>query len=342
MNLMQTLQFSPEDINVLRGRLLEHEPVFPLLQDPNLSAQIVALGIRQEVGTVNDEFAGFIFDLDTGLMVDRGRLRAEVIEYRGFVGVRIWAEGHDRLDLRLRGARALLHAPLSLNPDGSVRQVVFFPESIAKIARLQGAELVLVREWALNTIFGGFDRSLPFYQVNVWELVHNDSLRYAGLLEKKQVTFLGTHDLTSHVAGLSGVALAELQVLGAETRRALEEYLGPRKAKAPPIYSLVLPYAAGVLLDDLAQPMNYAAPGRRYVFNAIMEVIRSRVIVPAESKILLRFPPSYEKLIELARLPNLEEIKRKTASTLAALIQELRINTADLTSSSPSVVARSA
>jgi hypothetical protein len=327
MSGLKAIELSAEEAQNLRGRLLQLAPVTPILDEPVLTSILASYGIQQEVGTVNDEMARFIYDHDSGHRVARDRMRAEVVRYRGFTGVRIWAEGHERLDLRLRGLRDLLHPTFSYHPDGSVKQLVLFPESIAKIAQLHGAELVVVREWAMNTIFGGFDRTKLFYETNAWELVHNDSLRYAGLLEKRQIALIGTHDLSAHVAGMKRSAIDALQALGAESKRRFERYFG--QTSDPPVYTLVLPYAAGVLLDDLAQPANYDSIGRRLVFDEVMRALDERAIDPTERRLLTRFPEGYERLIQMARDPDSEFVRDNAKEVCDALIRELELYSVD-------------
>lgn len=312
---------SAKEIENLRGRLLQLPEVTPLLTEPKLASIIAALGIHQEIGTINDELARFIYDADTSEKIPIGRIRSELIEYHGYVGVRIWVDGHSRLDLKLNGIRELLHPTFSFNRDGTIQQCVFFPESIAKIAGLQGAELVLVRDWALNTIFGGFDRSKLFYETNAWELVQQDAVRYSRLLENRQIAFLGTHDLSAHISGILHTPIDELQTLGSRTRQRFENYFG--QMKRPSVYSLVLPYAAGVILDDLAQPRNYGSPSRQFVLECIMDLLDRRVIDPTESKLLTRFPDGYEKLIQLARETDFQKVQNETKALCRALVLEL-------------------
>lgn len=318
---LRSFQIAPEEIEVLRGRLLLFPVITLFSSEPKFAALMAALGIHQEVGTINDQLARFIYDADSGEGVPRDRIRSELVEYRGYAGVRIWVAGHSRLELKLNGIRELMHPTFSFNPDGTIKQCVFFPESVAKIARLQGVELVLVREWALNTIFGGFDRNRQFYETNAWELVQNDALRYSGLLANKQIAFLGTHDLAAHVAGVEQSAIDDLQALGTEIRQRFERYFG--QMKRPSVYSLVLPYAAGVILDDLAQPRNYGAPGRCFVLEWLMERLDRKTIDPSKPKLLMRFPDAYEKLIQLARDTDLERIQTETPALCRALVSEL-------------------
>jgi len=323
MNSFRPILLSPEEIEVLRGKLLSLDSVVPILSKPKLTSLISALGIHQEVGTINDELSRFIFDI-SGNPVPLESLRSEMIEYRGFIGVRIWAIGYEHLDFRLKGMRELMHPFFSFHEDGSIKQCVLFPESVAKIVKLQGAELVLVREWAMNTIFGGFDRSKRFYETNAWELVHNDAVRYSGLLENQQIAFLGTHDLAAHISGIHESAITHLKSLGAETKKRFNSYFG--LMKKPSIYTLVLPYAAGVILDDLAQPANYSSSGRRFVFDRIMAALEQKIIDPSIPKILARFPLAYEKLINLARNQDFDLIQKTADSLCLELIHELRMN----------------
>ena len=336
MNSYCSVNLKPLEIQALKVKLLKLAPVTPLLAEPKFAALVAALGIQQEVGSLNDELSRFIFDA-AGAMIPRECLKAEIIDYRGFIGVRIWADGYDRLDLRLKGLRELLHPSFSLHTDGSVRQCVFFIHSLAKIAKLQGAELVLVREWAINTIFGGFNRNKLFYETNVWELVHNDSLRYAELLEKKQIAMLGTHDLTAHLSGISATAIEDLQILGSQTRQRFLSYFGLMKKHS--VYTLVLPYAAGVLLDDLAQPKNYSSSGRRLVFEILMRALDQRKINPAEPRVLLKFPEAYEKLINLARSADFALIQAQALPLCHKLIQELEDNSISFENSNAMVSA---
>lgn len=322
MNDLRSFRLSTEEIEILRGRLLNLPSVTPIRSEPRFAATIAALGIQQEVGTLNDELSRFVYDADVGQVVSRNDLRAELIEYRGFVGVRIWAEKHARLELRLKGLRELLHPTFSFNPDGTVKQLVFFPMSLAKIAALQGIELVIVREWALNTIFGGFDRTRLFYETNVWELVHNDSLRYSELLEHRQIALLGTHDVSAHIAGALGTAMNDLQKLGAETRRRFKNYFGESKRHS--VYSLVLPYAAGVLLDDLAQPQNYGSLGREFVLGKLLEILDSGVISASDPRHLFRFPDAYEKIIQIARHSDFNRVQLEAADLCVKLVEELQ------------------
>ena len=317
----RVISITAKDKECLRSELLRQQSVFSISANPKLGVILASLGVQQEVGTINDQLSRYLFNASTEKQIPTECLRSELIEYNGHVGVRIWAEGIDNFDLRIKGLRILLNPELSLDNDGSVKQLVFFPESIAKIKSLENADLVIVKEWALNTIFGGFDPKKRFYETNSWELVENDALRYTELLENRQIAFVGTHDLAAHMSGLQKEEFAELQALGTKTRKRFAKYFSEMKRAS--VCSLVLPYAAGVLLDDLAQPGNYGALGRRFAFDAVMDAIDSRKIDPTIPKFLTKFPDSYEQLIRTARDLDPEIVRVKAPLICQNLINEL-------------------
>jgi hypothetical protein len=316
-----SLTISPEDKEALRRRFLKTPEIIPIAADPKFLSLIVSLGIHQEIGTIHDELSRFLFDGRTGVKIPRDQLRSELIEYQGFAGVRIWAEGFDSLDPRVRGMRTLLHPEFSFAEDGRILQCVFFPEIIAQITALEGVELVSVRPWGINTVFGGFDPTKSYYEGSMWEFINVDAIRYARLLEQRRIVFWGTHDLVSHVAGLKGSAWPELQERGRAARILFEDYFSEKARFVP--FALVLPYALGMLMDDLAQPMNYESQSRRYVVELLMKAIQERRVKPDPRAYLLKYPPSVERLIELARADDLAETRKKAEAILSDLIDEL-------------------
>ncbi|MFL5813384.1 MAG: hypothetical protein ACJ763_07375 [Bdellovibrionia bacterium] len=317
----KSLRISPEDKEVLRKEFLKTPEVIPLSSNPKFFSKIISLGIHQEVGTIHDEFSTFLFDGRTGKKIPKEALRSEMIEYRGYTGVRIWADGYDSLDPRVQGMRTLMHPEFSCNTRGEIYQCVFFPEIITRIAALEGAELVSVRPWGINTVFGGFDPTKSYYEGNMWEFINLDALRYSRLLEKKQIVFWGTHDLVSHIAGIRKEAWPELEARGRSARILFEDYFSGMDRPVP--FSLVLPYALGMLLDDLAQPMNYESESRRHVVGLLMDAIKTRKIKPDSKRYLLKYPPSVERLIVLARTNDSQETRQHASEVLSDLISEL-------------------
>ncbi len=317
----QHIHLSDQERERLKDHFLKMPEVTPLSRDPKFFSLIVALGIHQEIGTIHDEFSTFLYDGSTGDKVDRSDLRSELISYQGYTGVRIWSVRSQHLDPRVRGLRTLLHPGLSFNDFKQIHQCVFFPEIITQIAALQGAELVSVRPWGLNTVFGGFDPNRSYYEGNMWEFVNADAIRYATLLENRQVAFWGTHDLVSHIAGMRLEEWPKIQARGKRMREIFERYF--QGIERPTPYSLVLPYALGMLLDDLAQPMNYHSESRLSVVELLAKALETQVISPHATPYLLKYPPSIETLIQLARSNDPARAQREGESTLYQVIQEL-------------------
>src|SRR5437773_983451 len=99
----KVLKISDKDKRALQDKFIQTSETVPIASDPKFFSLIVALGIHQEIGTIHDEFSVFLFDQKTGQKIPREKLRSEMIEYQGFSGLRIWAEGFDALDPRVRG-----------------------------------------------------------------------------------------------------------------------------------------------------------------------------------------------------------------------------------------------
>jgi hypothetical protein len=316
----------------LHARFRELPETVALREDPEFFSLVVSLGIQQEIGTIHDELSVFLFDADTGTRIPREHLRAEIVRARDArgrpsYGVRIWAaptagQSVRRLDPRVRGLRTLTHPEASFDADGNLHQLVFFPAVITEIAARAGAELVSVRPWGINTIFDGFDPTRSYYEGNMWEFINADAIRYARLLERRQIVFFGTHDLVSHVAGVRAEEWPGLEARGRAARERFEAYFAGVARPAP--FALVLPYALGMLLDDLAQPMNYGSVSRKHVVSLLMDALDRRVIDPRASPYLLKYPPSIERLIAVARSDDPERARREGAAVLAGVVEELR------------------
>lgn len=294
MPVLVPFTMGPEELARLRERV---RGLPDISQDAALAVQLAALGMRAEIGTENCQLTRFVFDARTGQPVPEGSLRSELVRYGHALGIRIWAEGTSSLDVRLSGLRELLHPAFSFAPGGELPQLVIFPESVARILALRGVEIAIVRDWALNTVFGGFAHD--YYVTNFWELENNDTLRYARMVERRQLVFLGTHDLVAHVAGVRADAWDSLARDGRRTREVLTRYFGG--IERPTIASLVMPYAAGVVLDDLAQPPVYGDPRRRVALAEILAAIERSPIDPRIPRVLTRFPDAYRHFIELSR-----------------------------------------
>lgn len=321
MSRLQCLELSSEEMDRLRREFSKTDEITPYSRAPKLAGLAASLGVQREVGTVNDQFARFIFDADRGEVVRLDSLRAKLVEYEGLVGVSVQSAQSSRIDVRARGMRDLLHPKFSFNPDGTVRELVIFPELVARILAGRGVEAVMVRSWGMNSIFGGFDPSKGYYQTNFWELENNDSLLFSALVKEGRLALLGTHDFIAHAAGVRSEVWVELKPFADRVHRGISEYL--RGVSRPSIAALILPYTLGVVLDDLAQPPSYGSKSHIAVLEELLREIERRPI-PANFPTLLRkFPTQFQTIIDLSRTFGIERDPGRITATVRQMSREI-------------------
>lgn len=317
----KVVHLSTEEIHLLRRQLESLSEVSLFRSHPELSVRVASYGVFREVGTLNDELARFIFDNESQQPIRRDSLRAELIEWNGLFGVRIFSTDSRRLELRTKGFYDVVHPGLSVNRDGTLQSLCIFPEIIANIAAAEGIELTMVKSWGMNSIFGGFDPSKGYYQTNFWEIENNDVLKFADLTRRGQIAFMGTHDLIAHIAGVDRTHWSLLKQNAQIVFETLQRYF--EHTLKPSISSLILPYTIGVVLDDLAQPPSYSSPGHIAVLNELLEQINRRAIPPELKTVLTRFPPGFQRIIELSRTPGIDSRSGEIKLTVQTMIEEI-------------------
>ncbi len=301
----EVVTMDAKDIDVLRIQLSTLQEVTLFKDISELATKMTALGISREIGTVNDELARFIFDADSGLVVPLESLKSEFVVYKNLFGLKIYSTATNRLELRTPGFYDMVHPELSHNSDGTLHSLYVFPQIIQKISEQQGVDLVIVKEWAKNSIFGGFDPKKGYYQTNFWEIENNDALKFADLTANGQIAFLGTHDLIAHIAGIKSSHWPLLKENASKVSSAIKNYF--QNVEKPTIASLILPYTLGVVLDDLAQPPSYSSKSHIATLDLLItELEQNRV--PANLKtVLAEFPASFQKIIEISRTSGIEK-----------------------------------
>ncbi|MGZ3770011.1 MAG: hypothetical protein ACXVCP_10120, partial [Bdellovibrio sp.] len=244
---------------------------------------------------------------------------------KNLFGVRITSSHSCSLELRSNGFYDVVHPTLARNTDGTFKALYIFPEIINKIAKAQNVELVIVKRWGFNSIFGGFDPSKEFYQTNFWEIENNDSLQFADLIRQRKIAFLGTHDLIAHVAGIDQKHWPLLQEISNKVYNVIKNYFS--SVRKPSIASLILPYTIGVILDDLAQPPSYSSPGHIAVLNELVDRLSKNQISADLRTILSDFPIHFQKVIQLSRTKDIESDHFKIVKNVDSLIREIQRST---------------
>lgn len=315
------IRFSSEEVALLRRRFEKLNEITSFEEDIALASQIASYGIFREIGTVNDELARFIFDAETAKPVRLESLKADLIEWNGLFGLRIFSTDSHRLELRTKGFYEVVHPELSSNEDGTLHSLFIFPEIIQKIAQSEEVQLVIVKSWGANSIFGGFDPSKGYYQTNFWEIENNDALKFSNLVRQGKLAFMGTHDLVAHIAGIDRNHWPLLKRTAERVYEAISSYF--RSASKPSISALILPYTIGVVLDDLAQPPSYSSKNHIAVLDELLWRISKNEIPANLPTLLTQFPESFQKIIDLSRTSNIEQNPAEIKTTIHTMVQEI-------------------
>ncbi len=314
---------NPKEIEVLRKKFEALQEVTLFTENLKFASQIASYGMWREIGTVNDELARFVFDANNNQPVVS--LKGELVQWNGLNGLKIYSAETARLELRLAGFNEMVHPTLAKNNDGTFQALYIFPEIIQQISAKQGVELVLVKTWGNNSIFGGFDPSKGYYQTNIWEIQNNDVFQFTRLLTNGQIAFLGTHDLIAHIAGIKRSEWLELKKTAQTVLSALSNYF--QNISRPSLASLILPYTIGVVLDDLAQPPSYSSQSHLAVLSALLDHLEKKEILPKSPVQLLKFPTSFQKIIELSRTSFALQSELVINTSIQSLVNEIQTAT---------------
>ena len=313
--------FSANEMKALQKKFNSLSEVTSFSSDAQFASQIASYGILREIGSVNDELAQFIFDARNGSAVRLTSLKAEIIKWDHLFGLRIWSTDTQNLDLRTPGFYEVVHPVLSKNEDGTLHSLYIFPEIINEIAKSQGVELVLVKSWGLNSIFGGFDPTKGYYQTNFWELENNDALKFSDLIRQGKVAFMGTHDLIAHIAGINCMHWPLLKKKANEVYNSITDYF--KTALRPSISSLIVPYTIGVVLDDLAQPPSYSSKSHLAFLDELLARLNRNEIPANLSTLLIEFPVSFQNIINLSRTVGFENSPEQVQAAVTALTKDI-------------------
>lgn len=317
----KVIRLSSEEVDLLRRRFDSLPEITAFESDLKLASKLASYGMFREIGTVNDELARFIFDANTEVPVPLETLRAEFVEWKELVGLRIYSTRSKELDLRTPGFFEVVHPELSRNQNGSLHSLFIFPEIINKIAKSEGVELVLVKSWGKNTIFGGFDPTKGFYQTNFWEIENNDALKFADLVRNGKIAFMGTHDLIAHIAGIRKQHWPLLKLNAERVFQSINAYFNSNAS--PSISALILPYTLGVILDDLAQPPSYSSLSHQAVLDELLLKMETNEIPANLPTLLTRFPRQFQEIINLSRTPKIETQINRIRNTINTLVKEI-------------------
>lgn len=318
---MPTLTSAELNADELRRRVEDAPEIWDFAAAPGFAAAVAALAIHREVGTASDELARFVFDAASDAVVPRDSLQSELVTWNGMTGVAIVSAASSSLTVKIRGFSDLVHPAFSRRSDGTLSRLVIFPELVARIVATRGAELAIVKPWALDTAFKDNDPTQERYRTGYSELKNADALRFAGMVARGRIALVGTHDLTAHVAGLDGEAWVYVRQTAGRVHAVLDRYL--RDERDPSLAALVLPYLIGLIFDDLAQPPSYGSLSHAAVLDALLNALSRRRVGASATTSLATFPPSFADLMALARSTDVDRARAETPQRLVALLCEI-------------------
>lgn len=288
------------------------EPVIPFAEHRPLASALACLGLQAEMGGTLDRL-GEAFGIPPSPGV---AWQSETIEYKGELGLRLWKNDVEEFHPTEERLSFFLH-PLSIDEDGKLSRLVFFPALIADAFRARGIELVIVRDWILHSgLVEDRAQAVDYTRGNVWEIGQNIAYLQAGLMRERRLAFFGTHDLADHLMGATREGLDRSRPL---VDRIWETYGRVFAGEASP-YALTLSYLIGLALDDLAQPQWY---GSRH-HEAFIDRLLARLENDDGPDFDLFLPTSFNDVVAAMRDKS-EAFEARVTEALEKLDQEMSV-----------------
>ncbi|MBY0370986.1 hypothetical protein K2X33_09885 [bacterium] len=237
----------------------------------------------------------------------------EVFIEGGEIGLRLKRSDGQPLLPRHPDLRFILDAS-SLSAEGQLTQAVFFPRRIAETYRQKGFELVVVRDWILNTALSETtEDAVPYLSTNTWEIQTNIAATQAPMAVGKQLAFFGTHDIADHLLGADLEGFKKLAALHSRAVDVLQKEMeGPRRHSRP---HLLVSYLAGVVLDDAVQPRWYGSQTHAYLLEQSLNRLADLPCRPGP----LDLPEAFHTVMAAARGENTRELAGAFQEFTAAL-----------------------
>ena len=289
--ILKQIKLSHEEVaRIARGR-----PEVSLFQtDAQASALLVSYAMLRELGGVNDRLASRVVDASIGKTVPPATLNGELVSGACGPGFKVTSTIAKRLEVRVPGFSAFVRNC----EDG----VAIFPALAARELARQGLEAVIVKSWLLTTTFSKEDPKTRLFKDEMRELIENDAYLYSELIARKRVVLQGSHDLVDHAAAARADGWIAAAGVASKVAQKLSVYFaGARKGN---IASHLIPFALGVLLDELAQSAHYGSGPRILAIEALLAALENSDIRPDDAVALRDFPTSIDEVTAAARSGN--------------------------------------
>jgi hypothetical protein len=288
----QVLQMDSSSRRRLAEKLQAGTEILRFEEDPLLASLCACMGLHFEIGDPAYDRLSLFFGVDPAA---ENPWRKEIITAGEKIGLRLTRKDGRPLEVRHPDFANLLDAS-SFDEKGELTRLVLFPADIARTYATKGFDLVIVRDWFLNTCLGDDERRVPYLYANRWEIEENIALTQARLLARPQLAFFGTHDIADHLLQLDRDRFESFRPLYDEVLGTFDEVFPAGEKKSGPV--LLVSYLLGIVLDDLAQPRWYES--RRHEALARMAMPALRALGGARGP-TADLPPSFHSLVERLR-----------------------------------------
>jgi hypothetical protein len=282
-----------------------HGDVVCLKDEPRATAELICVGMAHEMGSANDQLTTAIWDYARARPFALGELTAEVEEIEGEFALVVSSAGSGPLGFIVRGLRKFVNPKHSVPSGEGFERLVFFPVSLAKILRREGADLVFVSTWAKEMVFHpDRQRNEPygedFKRRASWVTFPAGARLFCKLLASHQLPLLGSHDLVYHLAGFSASLWPQLDEVSRNLDRCLDAYFS--RIQKPCMETVILPFMAVYLADNYAQPaLQDDARQIRVLIDTVLGYIDTHGATLAEARADERreFPSRYPDFMNL-------------------------------------------
>jgi hypothetical protein len=262
---MQPIAIHTSSKRNLAQKLSQKGEVLRFEEDPIVASLCTCLALQFEMGNEKfDRLSGF-------LGVDPpSAWESEIFVSNGEVGIRFWRQDGKPLQPLHTDLRFLLD-PSSIDENGNLSRAVIFPSRVARHYAKLGFQLVIVRDWILNSALSAGEATVAYLHTNEWEVRNRIAVMQAELMVRREIPFFGTHDIVDHLFALDASGYSKLRPLHQQAATTFSRVFDcaqqDTKGSRP---HLLAAYLVGVALDDLAQPRWYGSPSHAFVVDTLL------------------------------------------------------------------------
>jgi len=291
MNIFTEIDLSRNELNSLKEWVQSLDGMTSFFADIRKSSLVMNYSMLQELGGINDNLALHLYDVPSGARIARESLQGVLVKYKDMLGLKVTSTSSTSIELRIPGIERFIH----FDSEG----FALFPELIAHYLAQENIEPVLVKKWLLHTTFSEIDPKTHLYKDDMWELIENDAYLYAILIAERKMVLQGLHDVVDHAANAKSDGWTCASEIATEMRDKLRSHFQEEFQGNLP--SHLIPLAAGVLLDELAQMPHYHSRKRITAIRQLLQKMDSANINPFAPLMLSDFPTSIDDITAAVR-----------------------------------------